>query len=234
MQPFRFKLSNDGTVAGVHSIPKESTSPVKYRPLILGLHGTPNFSASIASQPFGVPFVSIDQSSDFYAETGRWVHQYILPTLWAEIGVPNQCNSIVLLTHSLGVMGDIVAAALHAQDNEPLYPLSGRIANGINTSIDENHVLFPAKKKDARKFKPGIVTRKILDLCEHFNAVSPIPEIYQFPTMVSVPVLFSLVEDNPFFVTDEAELEICARAFGKSVHVERVLIRDAPHCMELS
>jgi pimeloyl-ACP methyl ester carboxylesterase len=284
MQPFQFKLSNGGTVAGLHSIPPASTSPVKDRPLIVGLHGgcydskyfkgTPKFSASIASQAFGVPFVSIDrpsyggtscilpvpEGSDFYAETGRWLHQYILPTLWAEIGVPSQCNSIVLLAHSLGVMGGIVATALHAQDNEPLYPLSGLIANGMgntqsttmkttppsNISIDENHVLFPVEKKDGIMFKPGTVAQEILDLCEHFNAVSPVPEIYQFPTMwlpiwkekwaaqVSVPLLFALVEDDPFFVADEAELEICARAFEKSVHVERVLLRDAPHCMELS
>ncbi|KAL2793176.1 hypothetical protein BJX66DRAFT_306514 [Aspergillus keveii] len=157
-------------------------------------------------------------------------------------------------------MGGIVAAALHAQDNEPLYPLSGIIANGMgntqsttmkttppsNTSIDKNHVLFPADNKDSIMFKPGTVACEILDLCEHFNAVSPLPEIYQFPTVwlpiwkgkwaaqVSVPVLFCLVEDDPFFVADEAELEICAQAFGKSVHVERVLFRDAPHCMELS
>ncbi|KAL2782433.1 hypothetical protein BJX66DRAFT_320764 [Aspergillus keveii] len=135
-------------------------------------------------------------------------------------------------------MGGIVAAALHAQGNEPLYPLSGIIANGMgntqstimkttppsNTTINESHVMSPAENKDAIMFKPGTVVREIIDLCEHFNAAA----------QVSGPVLFCLVEDDPFFVADEAELEICARAFGKSVLVERVLFRDAPHCMELS
>lgn len=284
MQPFQFNLSNGGTVTGVHSIPPLSASNVDHRPLIVALHGgcydsqyfasIPKLSAALASEAFGVPFVSIDrpsyggtssilplpEGSDFYQETGLWLHRFILPQLWSKIGVPSQCNSIVLLSHSLGVMAGIAAAALHAQDDKPQYPLGGLIANGMGNTqsvfmknnppgfitIDEDHVQFPVDKKDGIMFKPGTAPSEILEHCERLNAVSPLPEIYQFPTMwlpvwkekwaasVTVPVLFCLVEDDPFFITNEEELEDCARAFKNSARVERILFRDAPHCMELS
>lgn len=284
MEPFKFRIPNDGTVAGVHHIPPVSASPIAKRPLIVGLHGgcydskyfegIPNFSASLASKAFGVPFVSIDrpsygatssilplpEDSDFYQETGVWLHRYILPTLWSEIGVPNKCNSIVILSHSLGVMGGIIAAALHAQDLTPLYPLGGLIACGMGNTqstfmkdtppafitIDNDHVQFPADKKDAIMFKPGTTVPEVLELCEQFNAVSPLREIYEFPSAwlpvwkekwaahVTVPVMFALVEDDPFFITSKEELNICVQSFKNSSRVDGSLVRDAPHCMELS
>jgi hypothetical protein len=284
MQPFRFTLSNNGTVAGVHSIPSSSASPVDYRPLIVGLHGgcydhqyfdaTHKFSASLASIAFGVPFVSIDRpsyggtssilpipkGSDFPQETGLWLHRYILPKLWSEIGLPNQCNCIVLLCHSLGVMGGVVAAALYAQDETPLYPLGGLIASGMGDkqslfmkstapsfiTVDADHAMFPLDAKDAIMFKPGTVASEVLEHSERLNAVSPLPETNQFaavwlPTWkerwavyVSTPVMFSLVEDDPFFVATEKEIETCVRAFKNSVRVDGSLVRGAPHCVELS
>ncbi len=284
MQPFQFQLSNNGTVAGVHCIPPLSASRVNHRPLIVALHGgcydhqyfdaTPKYSASLTSDAFGVPSVSIDrpsyggtssilpipEGSDFYQETGRWLHQYILPKLWSELGVPNQCNCVVVLAHSLGVMGGIVAAALHAQDDAPLYPLGGLIANGMgNTqskfmmtarpsyiSVDDDHTLFPVDKKDGIMFKPGTTDPEILAHCERLNAVSPLSDVTQFPTawlpvwkekwasLVKTSVMFCLVEDDPFFVVDEEEMAICVRSFRNSVRVDGSLVRAAPHCMELS
>ncbi|OJJ38315.1 hypothetical protein ASPWEDRAFT_179879 [Aspergillus wentii DTO 134E9] len=263
MQPFQFKLSNDGVVTGVHFVPPLSASRVRHRPLVVALHGgcydsryfdgIPKYSASLASEAFGVPFVSIDrpsyggtssilpvpEGSDFYQETGTWLHRYILPALWSEIGAPNQCNSIVLL---------------------PRYPLAGVIASGMGNkqssfmrstapdyiNVDADHVLFPPEKKDAVMFKPGTTVPEVLELCECLNAVSPLPDISQFPAawlpvwkekwaaQVSVPVMFSLVDNDPFFVADEEELEICVQAFKMSARVDGSLVRGAPHCMELS
>lgn len=48
------------------------------------------------------------------------------------------------------------------------------------------------------------------------------------------PVMFSLVEDDRFFLADEQEIDTCVRAFKNSSRVNRSLIRGAPHCMELS
>ncbi|KAL4982071.1 hypothetical protein BDW68DRAFT_171438 [Aspergillus falconensis] len=283
MRPFRCKLSNNGTVTGVHSIPSPSSSPVNYRPLIVGLHGgcydhnyfdaTPRFSASLASEAFGVPFISIDRpsyggsssiapipdGSDFPQETGNWLHRYILPKLWTEFGVPNQCNCIVLLCHSLGVMGGVIAAALHAQDKSPLYPLGGLIASGMGNkqpasasrppssdSADDGYSTFPVKAKDAVMFKPATVDAEVLEQTERLNAPAPRAETVMFPTVwlpvwkekwaahVSVPVMFCLVDDDPFFVVNEEELGSCLSAFRNSVRVDGSLIKGAPHCVELS
>ncbi|PWY83836.1 hypothetical protein BO94DRAFT_566955 [Aspergillus sclerotioniger CBS 115572] len=253
-------------------------------PLIIGLHGggydhqyfnaTPTYSASRLSTALQVPFISIDRSSygktnstppipetsDFSQETGHWLHKYILPKLWSEIGLPNQCTCIVLC-HSFGVMGGIVAAALHAEEKTPLYALGGLIASGMwNTQapsamerstlsyvpIDADHVMFGVDTKDTVMFKPGTAAPEILDQCEQLNAACPVAELRGFAetclpswkekwaARVTVPVLFALVEDDPFFVATEEELGICVKAFRNSKRVDGSLVRGAPHCLELS
>ncbi|PKX89646.1 uncharacterized protein P174DRAFT_445557 [Aspergillus novofumigatus IBT 16806] len=222
----------------------------------------------------GVPFISIDRpsyggttsilpipdGSDFNHETGVWLHRYILPRLWAEFGAPNKCNSIVLLCHSLGVMGGIIAASLHARDDEPLYPLGGLIASGMGNTqssfmrmtppsfqaVDEDHVLLPPSIKDTIMFKPGTVDAEVLEQSGRLNSKAPIAETGLFTAVwlpvwkekwaahITVPVMFSLVEDDPFFVADNTEIETCVKAFKRSSRVDGSLVSGAPHCMELS
>lgn len=284
MQSFRLKLSNDAMVAGIHSIPQPSKSPIDRRPLIVALHGgtydcqyfdaTPVHTASISSTAFGVPFISIDrpcygktssflpvpEGSDFNRETGSWLHHYILPALWTEFGIINGCNCIVLLCHSFGVMGGIVAAALHGQDEKPLYPLGGVIASGLGNkqspfmktapqlhdSIGPDHVLMSLEAKDRVMFRPGTVSQEVLNCSERLNVISPSAELRDFVQVwfntwkndwaanVVAPVMFFLVDDDPFFVTTEEELKSCLVAFEKSVRVDGSLVKGAPHCMELS
>ncbi|CEL09249.1 hypothetical protein ASPCAL12388 [Aspergillus calidoustus] len=157
-------------------------------------------------------------------------------------------------------MGGIIAAALHARDNAPLYPLAGLLACGMGNTqssftksntpdyitIDADHVLFPPEKKDVIMFKPGTTVPEVLELWEGLNAVSPLPEISQFPAawlpvwkekwaaQVAVPVMFSLVDNDPFFVADEEELGVCVQAFKESARLDGSLVKGAPHCMELS
>ncbi|RAH77206.1 hypothetical protein BO86DRAFT_441135 [Aspergillus japonicus CBS 114.51] len=284
MQPLRIKLSNGGTVTGLQSIPPASASHLRYRPLVVALHGgcydsqyfqgIAPYSAQIPSVALGVPFVAIDRPSyggtssilpvpegtDFYQETGRWLHRYILPQIWSDLGAPSNCNCIILLSHSLGVPGAIVAATLHAQDDAPRYPLGGLIASGMGNTqlpamrasspsfvtIDADHVQFPGEYKDAVMFRPGTAAAEVLGLCERLNAISPLPDLVDFPTIwlpvwketwashVVVPVMFALVEDDPFFIADQSELDTCVRAFKRSARVDGSLVRGAPHCMELS
>ncbi|CAG7925199.1 unnamed protein product [Penicillium olsonii] len=282
MDSFRYTLPDNGTVAGVQNVP--SPVDLAHRPLIIAMHGgcydhqyfdaAPNFSASVASNAFGVPFASIDRPSyggtssilpvpentDFYERSAVMLHQQILPELWQKIGVPNKCNCIVLLCHSLGVMPGIITAALHAQDEKPPYPLGGLIASGMGDkqstamkgsapsfiTIDEDHALFPAGSKDGVMFKPGTCDAKILEHTERLNAVSPTLELGQFAASwlpvwkekwaprVTAPVMFALVDDDPFFVATEEEVDTCVRAFTNSVRVDGSLLRGAPHCVELS
>jgi pimeloyl-ACP methyl ester carboxylesterase len=284
MQPFQLKLANNGIVSGMHSIPLPPSISSFHRPLVVGLHGgcynsqyfdaTPKTSASTMSTSLGVPFVSIDrpsyggtssilpipEGSDFNRETGIYLHYHILPKLWSEFGQPNRCNSIVLLCHSFGVMGGIVAASLHAQDKEPLYPLGGLIANGMGhiqsssmkenpptfQPMDDNYALLPLEAKDSIMFKPGTVDSEVLEQTERLNSPIPIAEVALFAKVwlpvwktkwaahISVPVMFSLVDNDPFFTTNEEDLEGCVKAFEKSVRVDRSLVKEAPHCIELS
>ena len=255
----------------------------KYRPLIVALHGGtydsryfdahPEYSASLTSVAYGIPFISIDrpsyggtssilpvpEDSDFFQETGTWIHRYILSALWSKFGEPNQCTSLVLLAHSLGVMGGVIAAALRAEDDKQLYPLAGLILSGMGNTqsaiatsgplphieVDDEHMLLPPEIKDAIMFKPHTTDPDILDLCSHLNAISPVAEITRFADLwlpvwkewaarVSVPVMFALVDGDPFFVSDESELGICVKAFKNSGRVDGSLVRGAPHCMELS
>ncbi|KAF4955266.1 hypothetical protein FSARC_11898 [Fusarium sarcochroum] len=282
MQPFQLTLSNNGTVTGLRSVPQHLEQSRNQRPLIVGIHGgcydskyfdaTPNYSASTFSSFFRVPFAAIDRpsyggtssilpvpdGSDFHQETGIWLHRYIIPKLWTEFGQPNHCNGVVLLCHSLGVMGGIIMATLHAQDDAPLYPLGGLIASGMGhtqsvsmrsnlvTPQQEGHLEFAPDVKDAVMFKSGTVAAEVLDQTERLNAPAPLAETSTFPTVwlpiwkdkwaaqVASPIMFSLVDDDPFFVSDEEELKGCLEAFRKSARVDGSLIRGAPHCAELS
>lgn len=286
MESFRLTLPNKRTVTGAHSIKQvsSSSSRIKHRPLIVGLHGgcydhqyfdaLPSLSASVASEAYGVPFITIDRpsyggtssilpiphDSDFTQESALALHHSILPELWSTYGIPNNCNCIVLLSHSLGVMVGVATAAMHARDETPGYPLGGLIASGMGNEqsanmkgstpsyphVDDDHVLMDLEMKDSVMFKPGTFEPEILNESSRLNAVSPLPEITGFPTQwmsvwkerwardVKAPVMYSLVEDDPFFVVTREELDQCVQAFTNSERVEGSLILDAPHCVELS
>ncbi|EXK27418.1 hypothetical protein FOXG_02648 [Fusarium oxysporum f. sp. lycopersici 4287] len=284
MEPFVITLSNNSTIAGIHSLPPPSASGPKSRPLVVGLHGgtydchyfDPNnkHSASRLSYALGVPFVSIDrpcygdsdsflpipEGSTFDEQTGLWLHQFILPALWSIFGVPNGCNAIVILGHSLGAMGAIITAAQHAQDKTPLYPLAGIVVSGIGTrhltlSNDQDsadaplsppeNLVFTPHIKNSLMFRPGTVDPSVLELTERLNQPSPSAEMQslapwlltwrdRWAVHVTVPVMYSLPEFDSFFEATEDHLQECAAAFSKSTRVDTSLIKGAPHCIELS
>lgn len=252
--------------------------------MIVGLHGgcydhqyfdaLPKYSASLASDAFGIPFVTIDRpsyggtssilpipkDSDFTQESAIALHRFILPKLWSEFGAPNGCNCIILLSHSLGVMVGVATAAMYGREEKPTYPLGGLIASGMGDTqsasmkgstpsfppVDDDHALFPLEPKDAVMFKPGTYAPEMLKESERLNAVFPIPEVVGFATewmpvwkekwapAVKTPVMYSLVEDDPFFVATQEEVDRCVQAFTNSVRVDGSLLRSAPHCVELS
>ncbi|KAI9149983.1 hypothetical protein HJFPF1_09730 [Paramyrothecium foliicola] len=204
--------------------------------------------------------VPIPQDSDFHQESGLMLHRYILPKLWQEFGIPNHCSSVVLLCHSLGVMSGTIAASLHGRDKRPSYPLSGLIASGMGATQSvfmkttppafqadgDDYVVFPLEAKDGIMFKPGTVEAEILEQTEQLNAKTPLLEVATFvdawlpvwkeryAAYVSVPVMFSLVDNDPFFIVTPDEVESCAGAFTNSARVDGSLIIGAPHCVELS
>ena len=158
MQSFRLTLANNGVVQGAHAIPTQSPSPVRYRPLIVALHGggydhqyfdaLPGYSASLMSNALTTPFVTIDRpsyggtssilpipsGSDFTTESAIQLHRLILPKLWEEFDVPHGYTCIVLLCHSLSVVPGIAVAALYRDERTPEHPLRGIIASGIGNT----------------------------------------------------------------------------------------------------
>ncbi|PIG80480.1 hypothetical protein AARAC_001627 [Aspergillus arachidicola] len=148
------------------------------------------------------------------------------------------CSSVP----QLGVDGRDYRRCSPRSRRQPLYPLGGLIASGTGNTqfsfmkptpafinVDTDHVLFPLDKRDVIMFKLETTVPEVVELCDRLNAVSPLPKIVQFPavwppvwkeTHMSVPVMFTLVEDDPFFVADNDELEISVQAFKKSVRVD--------------
>jgi pimeloyl-ACP methyl ester carboxylesterase len=282
MQAFKLALASGATVTGIHNLPKGSS--VRYRPLIVALHGgsydcnyfdaSPRYTASIASNAFGVPFVAIDrpcyggttsflpvpEKSNFNRETGSWLHEYILPALWSEFGVSNNCTCIILLCHSLGAMGGIVAAAMHEKTKSPAYPLGGLVASGMGNEqpsatkqgpapgLDSGaeYSSMPYRIKDQVMFLPGTVDEEIVSQSERLNRPSPCVELQEYtkiwlPTWkqdwaahIKSPVMFALVQDDVFFEAMDEQMEICTSAFKNSVRVEGSLVKGPPHCMESS
>ncbi|KAI8931825.1 hypothetical protein NX059_011462 [Plenodomus lindquistii] len=197
----------------------------------------------------------LPENVDFIEQTGHWLHQHILPKIWLEFGKPNNCDCIILFGHSMGVMGATVAASLHAQDGKPLYPLGGLIASGMGNkartrptlpNAGPDHVVIPIEAKDHIMFKPSTASADVLAQTERLDGPTPMREMqslfddYWVPSWkdtaahVAVPVMFALVDDDPFWVVNDDELAICTKAFVASSRVDGSLVKDAPHCMELS
>ena len=156
MEPFKVSLSNNAVVTGLASLPSRQTSSAPFAvPLIIAIHGgTYNASYFFADDQHSalplvtalqVPFLAINrpgykdstpipavpEDSTYLQEVGKYLHHEILPALWKRYASDVGASCFVLLTHSLGSPGAIVAAALNAESN--LYPLAGLIMSGIGS-----------------------------------------------------------------------------------------------------
>lgn len=192
-----------------------SSSTPEPIPIIVALHGgtyTAKYfdvdvghTASIVSNGLGVPIVAINRpgyhdSTSFYPipegssypeEYGNWLHRHILPAIWSEFGKPSGCDSIVLLSHSLGTTGAVIAAAMHAAeaDTDRQYPLAGMIISGFGThpcpsrhsisptSPAENTITFTPEFKDEMMIQKGCAHPDIYQYTEQLNHPMSIDEI---------------------------------------------------------
>ena len=284
MEPFTCELANGGTATGICSIPSRTTttsSPASV-PLIIALHGggynsdyfhaEANHTAAIPSRAYGIPFVAVDRpfyggstfdgpmpkATDYPKETGVWMHHHVFPALWAKFGAG--CSGVVLLCHSLGCQQGIVAAAMHAQESSPAYPLSGLICSGLGHQTPPAFAQFPpmvgnsgpdyssqtVEFKNSMMFSPGTVASAVLEQSERLSHLVPVAEANSIRTawaptwreswafQVAVPVMFAFAELDSWFQGTRAHLNECVEAFSGSPRVDGSLIHGAPHCMELS
>lgn len=287
MQPFLITLSNDATLSGFASIPERSSISPKFYPLIVGVHGgtysseyfnvSPNHSAGTISSRFGVPFVAFDRpgyrdssalpsipkDSSFFQEEGKYLHQYILPKIWEEYGVPSGASTMVLMGHSLGCSACIIAPALHSQETEARYPLGGVILSGrsITSSVTKSqgesqlaegrrtgYVQFPPGAKDILMFGPvelGLATGEIRRISEQITHRGLFGEFEdrrlqwdnywsKYAKQVRVPVMVAIGERDGLFQASQKDLYNFTGKFTASPKVETVFVAGAPHCLELS
>ena len=202
----------------------------------------------------------IPPGSSFITESASRLHSHILPHLWTKYGMPEACTCVVLLCHSLGVAVGVATAAAHAKDETPEYPLGGLIVSGLGhqqhpdavgatATVEDEPTAFitmPVEVKDKVMFRPGTVDSTILQQSERLNRPVPVTEIdamikawipqwrETWGAYVTVPVLFAMAELDLYFLGTQEHVEECVQAFPRSKGVEGIVVRGAPHCMELS
>ena len=286
MEPFHWSLPTGDSVTSLTSIPSNSRILLQYKPLIVGIHGggyksayfdaDSKHTASIASEAFGVPFVAIDRpcyggttsilpiplDSSYPDECAKQLHHHILPKAWTEVGIPNDCNYIVVLSHSLETAVSVATAALHGRDETAPYPLGGLIVSGLGHQLQglksSNSSVPPPL--DTMEFITSTIEDKnrlmfsssdtadpaAIEASERMNLPFPLAEIVsmrnvwvphwreRWASHVVVPVYYALPEREAAFVGTQGHVDECVQAFTKSKRVEGSLIPGAPHCMELS
>lgn len=284
MEPFTCNLSNGGTATGICSIPSRTTTtkvPAS-RPLIIAIHGggyssdyfhaDASHTAAIPSKTYAIPFVAVDRpfyggstfdgpmpsAANYPQETGAWMHRHVLPALWAQFGAG--CSSIVLLCHSLGCQQGIVAAAMHAKETNPAYPLSGIIGSGLGHRVPPAVAQFPpmvgnsgpdyssqpVEFRDSMMFSSGTFDPAVLEQSDRLNQMIPVAEANSvsaiwapcwreaWAAQITVPVMFAFAELDCWFEGTQTHLKECVEAFTKSPRVDGSFVHGAPHCMELS
>lgn len=282
MQSFNHTLPDGASVTGISSVPSSRTGDATRTPLIIAIHGggynsdyfhaDAKHTAAIPSQSYSVPFVAFDRpyyggtrpnnavpaATDYPKETGIYVHRYILPLLWSEYGTG--CSGVVLLCHSLGCQQGIVAAALHAGETDPAYPILGLVASGfghraspifdkmppMQANHGPDHFLQSVDMKDRSMFRPGTVDAEVLKQSERLSHPIPVSEAMStaagwadrwrddWAARVKVPVMFAWAELDFFFEGTKEHLKECVEAFRNSPRVDGSWVQGAPHCMELS
>ncbi|KAL4931627.1 uncharacterized protein BDV17DRAFT_240861 [Aspergillus undulatus] len=105
---------------------------------------------------------------------------------------------------------------------------------------------MPVDIKDKVMFRPYTCDQEVLAQSKRLNVAIPEAEVQHFlghwlPTWrekwaryVAVPVMFALVENDPFFEATKLEIASCMAAFTNIDRVDGSLISGAPHCIELS
>ncbi|TEA13727.1 hypothetical protein C8034_v004655 [Colletotrichum sidae] len=213
---FKLDLPGGKIVSSLHNIPVliEGGRRPDYLPLIVALHGgcytsayfdVASYSARHLSDALSVVFVAIsrpgydgtspvdDMPSEisFQEAWGTFLHDTLLPALWKEFGLPNDCSSIPIHCHSLGTPGACVAAALHADEASSAYPLAGITISGFGNGVSNFRVSmdpflppgepasipFPNDMKDALMLVPGTHEPSMLKHTARLNRPVPYREM---------------------------------------------------------
>lgn len=281
MDSFKITLPNGNVLTGLHNLHSSAIS--SRTPLLVALHGgsytakyfdvDENHTASFASNGLRVPFVAINRpgyldstsllpipkGSNYPQEYGAALHRHILPALWTEFGQPNGCNSIILLAHSLGTTGAIIAAGLYAKEIDKTYPLAGISFSGFGTQVagpapqpakDSNGlppptITFPPAFKDSVMLQEGHADPSIYQYTESLNhsilfeeldsvMTECFPNWAEWAARVEVPVMVGVAGHDLMWKGTEEHLKDILSAFTGSSKLDGALVTGAPHNMEMS
>lgn len=286
--PFSLALGNGAVVTGIaHVPPIASTTYMKSKPLIIGVHGatctaqnfdiSPDYTASLISTALCVPFVAFNrpgyagssplapnnEATSYLREDGSWEHNFILPALWNHFGVTNNCNGIVLLSHSMGVPGSIVAAALWSREISPKYPLRGLILSGFgvetfwtdqaalrgspdNTmsskltfpiAVKETLMLSDASLRCAEPEVRSLVGLQTVPMQrdELIDMASMWPNYWRtYAESVGVPILYAVGEHDWLWKGTKELVNEFGSCFPKCPRFEGGVVQGAPHALEWS
>ena len=282
MRQFKIELSNSAIVTGLVSVPPSSRATPRHKPLVIGIHGgtysasyfdaDANHTASITSEGLGVPFLAfnrpgyrdttpfqIPSDSSFHIEQGKYFHNVLFPAIWKQHGKPNGCSCLVLVSHSMGVPGSIVAASLHADEpaGSKSYPLAGLVLSGFGTMGTDNRAPmrgttdldWPKEVKDPVMLGPvesGMSDPAIYEQTEVLGTTMTLAELAgagpdtwfahwkEYAAKIKVPGLVDMAEhDHKWKGTAEDGQDFLGE-FAGSKRREGGVVLGAPHCMELS
>lgn len=282
MKPFKIELSNSAIVTGLASIPPHSRSTPKHVPLVIGIHGgtysasyfdaDANHTASLTSDGLGVPFMAINRpgykdttafavpaDSSFHIEQGKYFHDLIFPALWKQFGQPNGCSCLILLSHSLGVPGSIVAASMHAGEpaHSKSYPLGALIFSGFGTMGTNNQapvtgttdLHWPKEAKDdfmLGSIDSGMSDPEIYKQTEVLDSTITLAELAdagpepwfahwkEYAGKIALPVMVGMAEHDHLWQGTAEHVQDFLAGFPQSRRREGGVILGSPHCTELS
>lgn len=276
--PLRLELESGITITGIHYLPDISPTSPTYRPLMVLIHGgtctahnfdvSPSLTASTAAASLSIPVISINRpgyldstplvvpdGSTYHKELGRFEHEELFPALWRKYGVSNRCTALLPLGHSLGSLGIIISAGLHAKDPNPKYPLAGIIFSGSGSRSAANAPPPPQDPSQKLAWKRlimcdkaelNLVPTEALDaiaLQDHPIKPEELAEVFAgvwngywrtYSNEITVPVMFGQGEHDALVegtLEHVKEVETC---FSKTERFDGSLVRNAPHAIEWS
>lgn len=282
--PFSLTLPNNACLTGISHIPPSSAwKTAARRPLIVALHGgtctahhydiTPEYTSSIESAKTAIPIVAINRpcyaetssflplkdGESFFKETANWLHEYILPKIWEVFAVPNNCDGVVLLSHSMAVPPSIITAALYASTSSKNYMLSGMILSGYSCpgargSVpgggnipDVKEIVFPPQtKRFMMVSEPELncADTNLLPLIDAQTAPFPIEELldgrnmwdqywWEYAEQVEIPVLHCMGEHDWLWKSDQDSMEKFQAPFTRCKRFHSAVVPGACHALEM-
>lgn len=274
----KLSISNETAVSCISHVPKPRPDSAECKPLIIFIHGTtctayhfdatPRLTASIMADAMSIPVVainrpgyldstplSIPEGSSFHQEHGRFYHESLLPKLWEMFGKPNDCTALVVVAHSIGSMGVIVAAGLHAQDLHPTYPLAGIAYSGLGIRHTTSFVPLPADQAGQLKWKREMMCGKpelalapsealdCVDIQDHPVVEREREDLlngawdkyrHKFSDEINIPIMFGQAEHDFFWEGSTQQVEEVKNSFPNCPRFEGGIVAGAPHAIEWS